>query len=182
MPDELLVRFCAPTLASLKTGSLFSCEDHTRDALLDWLRSLNRRLGDKGLRVLPLRYRQGRCLVYVYRPSLLRRDLAEEGAVRILRACGYPCGADARCLLHLMALLRGGGPFPHEIGLFLGYPPEDVDGFMHRRGEATLTGCWRVYGDPERARQRFDRYQRCTRLYLEQFSRGRDIVQLTVPR
>ena len=38
-----------------------------------------------------LRYRQGRCLVYVYRPSLLRRDLAEEGAVRILRACGYPC-------------------------------------------------------------------------------------------
>ena len=88
MPDELLVRFCAPTLASLKTGSLFSCEDHARAALYDWLRSLNRRLGDKGLRVLPLRYRQGRCLVYVYRPSLLRRDLAEEGAVRILRACG----------------------------------------------------------------------------------------------
>ena len=55
MPDEMVIRHCAPTLASLKTGSLFSCPCETERELMAGIRSLNRRLCRKGLRVLPLR-------------------------------------------------------------------------------------------------------------------------------
>lgn len=46
--------------------------------------------------------------------------------------------------------------FPHEIGLFLGYPLEDVQGFIENRAEGyKCVGCWKVYGDEEYAKQEF---------------------------
>ena len=37
--------------------------------------------------------------------------------------------------------------FPHEIGVFLGYPLEDVVGFIRHRGKCfTCCGCWKSYG------------------------------------
>ncbi len=33
------------------------------------------------------------------------------------------------------AHMEGKGDFPHEIGLLLGYPPEDVIGFIENRGQ-----------------------------------------------
>ena len=48
MSEEQVVRNCAPTLAGLKTGNLFACPYENREDLLDFLRSLNRRLGKKG--------------------------------------------------------------------------------------------------------------------------------------
>ena len=36
--------------------------------------------------------------------------------------------------------------FPHEMGLFLGYPVEDVEGYLNNNGENSLyTGYWKVY-------------------------------------
>ena len=49
MSEEMVVRQCAPTLAGIKTGSLFPCPCTDRDALLDEVRQLNRRLSPKGL-------------------------------------------------------------------------------------------------------------------------------------
>ena len=49
--------------------------------------------------------------------------------------------------------------FPHEIGLFLSYPPEDVRGFIEHKGhESKCDGCWKVYGDAERAKKTFRTY------------------------
>ena len=56
MSEEMVVRQCAPTLAGIKTGSLFPCPCTDRDALLDEVRQLNRRLSPKGLCLLPLRF------------------------------------------------------------------------------------------------------------------------------
>jgi hypothetical protein len=71
--------------------------------------------------------------------------------------------------------------FPHEVGLFLGYPPEDVKGFMEdaRRG-VKCAGCWKVYGNGEEAVKTFSRYKKCTDIYRKELSKGRSLLQLTV--
>ena len=56
MSEEILVRQGAPTLAGIKTGSLFPCPCEDREALLSDIRKLNRRLSPKGLCLLPLRF------------------------------------------------------------------------------------------------------------------------------
>ncbi len=49
MSDERLIRQAAPTLAGIKTGSLFPCAYTDREKLLRQVRGLNRRLAAKGL-------------------------------------------------------------------------------------------------------------------------------------
>ena len=89
MSEEILIRQGAPTLAGIKTGSLFSfpCEDH--EALMTDIRRLNRRLSPKGLCLLPLRFLPGQALLYLYRPAGLRRDLRDAQASELLRQAGY---------------------------------------------------------------------------------------------
>ena len=172
MSDEFLVRYCSPTLAGMKTGSVFRCAYMSREKILAQIRRLNQRLGSKGLRVIPLRFTVASVLVYVFRPEHLRRDLENDLAAGLLRQQGYTDLRAACCLTRLIHRLGSGGAFPHELGLFLGYPPEDVDGFMHRRDEAKFTGCGKVYGDVEAARRTFEEYRRCTEYCLKQMSRG----------
>ena len=74
MSDDYLVRYCAPTLAGIKTGSLFTCPFSCQKELLDSVRRLNKRLLSKGLRVLPLRWSQNKALIYVYRPKKLSSE------------------------------------------------------------------------------------------------------------
>ncbi len=65
------------------------------------------------------------------------------------------------------------GAFPHEIGLFLGYPSEDVLGFIRNRaGNSKMTGAWKVYGDKEKAERIFEKYRKCTRCYLRRLKKA----------
>ncbi len=179
MSDDFLVRNCAPTLAGIKTGSLFRCPLPSRDALLQFLRQINKRLGPKGLRALLLQSSEKTALIYLYRPAKLRRDLSDDAAVQLLQQNGYNTSSCERCIVRLVQKLRSQEDFPHEIGLFLGYPPEDVWGFMENRA-CKCTGCWKVYGDEAAARKKFAQYKKCTRIYLSQWAKGQDIERLTV--
>lgn len=181
MSNELLIRCCAPTMASLKTGNMFNCPFDSREHMTEELRRLNRLLGRKGLRALPLRWENGRALVYLYRPKMLEKDLRNELAAQLLAECGYACGNPNACIARLISRLRGSRDFPHEIGLFLGYPPADVDGFMHRKHACKLSGIWKVYDDVEGAARQFARCRRCTEVYLRCWQQGYSLDRLTVP-
>ena len=71
------------------------------------------------------------------------------------------------------------GEFPHEVGLFLSYPPEDVKGFLEHR-PCKCVGCWKVYENEEAAKKTFAKYKACTRVYCRQLASGIDIERLTV--
>ena len=181
MSEDLLIRHCAPTLAGIKTGNLFSCPSPSREDLTRALCRLNNKLVPKGIRVLPLRIRKGRALIYVYRPNALESDLADRRARALLLQYGYVPEHPNGCVIHLIRRLRSEGEFPHEIGLFLSYPPEDVLGFICNRAcNPKCVGCWKVYGDERTAQNIFERYERCSKIYSEQWQQGKSIEQLTV--
>ena len=181
MSEKMLIQHCSPTLAGLKTGSLFSCFFANEREMRESLRHFNRRLSKKGLRVLPVRYREHRALIYVYRPTQLARDLEMGDVQQILRPRGYVCEHPWQCVSKLMTRLKESEDFPHEIGLFLGYPPEDVHGFIENKPNACkCVGTWKVYGDENRARALFAKYKKCTGVYTKQWENGRTIERLTV--
>ena len=61
--EETVVRQCAPTLAGIKTGSLFPCPYQSRQQLLADMRRLTRVLVPRGLRLLAMRVDDGRGLL-----------------------------------------------------------------------------------------------------------------------
>ena len=163
MSEELVVEQCSPTMAGLKTGNLFSCPAEDTRTLWQSIRRLNQRLVPCGIRLVPVKSLGDRELIYMYRPEKLRRDLREQGARAILREKRYPTEDPERCVVELVRRLNRGKDFPHEIGLFLGYPAEDVSGFIrHGARCAKCVGTWKVYGDEESARKKFALYQKCT--------------------
>ena len=167
MSEELVIRQAAPTLAGIKTGSLFPCPCEDKAALLAEIRAFNRRYQARGLCLLPLRFTKGKALLYLYRPAALQRDLDSDAAAKLLAGAGYPCGSSAE--------------FPHEVGLFLSYPPEDVKGFIENRAaNAKCTGVWKVYGDERQARQTFAKYKKCTQVYCERWQSGSGLDKLAV--
>lgn len=181
MSEDYLIRHCAPTLAGIKTANLFTCPYQDRKDLLSFVRQTNRKLSQKGLRVLPLRFTDEKALIYVYRPGKLAADLSDSTAASILHSKGYCTGSCEKCIGQLARKLRREEKFPHEIGLFLGYPPEDVCGFMENKAcNCKCVGCWKVYGDEAAAKKKFAQYKKCTRIYQDQWEKGTDIERLTV--
>ncbi len=92
---------------------------------------------------------------------------------------GYSPKSPARCLTRLRDRLHGGEEFPHEIGLFLGYPPEDVWGFI-RKKTPKCQGHWKVYGDVEKAKMAFDSYKKCTENYTRRLQKGTSLEKVAV--
>ncbi|MBQ1409940.1 MAG: DUF3793 family protein [Oscillospiraceae bacterium] len=181
MSEQSLIRNAAPTLAGLKTGSLFPFRYETRTQALWELRSLNRRLTPKGLRLLPLRMTNGFAVLYLYRPTQLQKDLQDPKTVCLLKEQGYADCSEKACLRELYRRFNLDSGFPHEVGLFLSYPPEDVRGFMeHRDQGCKCVGCWKVYGDERAARCTFAQFKHCTNCYLRQYAQGKSLEQLAV--
>ena len=186
--ERKLVHHCTPTLAGIKPGSLFVCRDesvsglgksksgivsartHERN-LAYALRATRDKLYDCGVRIELLARRKSGVLLYVYRSDLLRRDLA--ACIELLHK--RICGTD------LQSTLSGSCAFPHEIGLFLGYPFEDVMGFIENKGENYLcSGCWKVYSCEQDAKECFCKYKECTRAYEELFDEGVSLECLAI--
>lgn len=70
--------------------------------------------------------------------------------------------------------------FPHETGVFLGYPLEDVKGFIRHGGKNYCEiGYWKVYSKAEQARETFRLYDEALNTALEEFFAGKTIREIT---
>ena len=149
MSEDLLVKHCSPTLAGLKTGNLFNCSCSSEKEAINFVNTYNKILSKKGIKLILLNYSNNRALLYLYK---LKSDLSTPYAEFLLRMQGYNSIDVESCIAQLKRRVKTSCEFPHEIGLFLGYPPEDVYGFICNKGACSkCTGCWKVYGDEKEA-------------------------------
>ena len=181
MLETLMVRHGAPTLAGMKTGSLFRIPAEGGGELTREMVRINQALEPKGARLVILKRGNQSDLLYLYREALLAQCLACEKAQKLLGECGYTVYTPFAALETLRKRMETQQEFPHEIGLFLGYPLTDVMGFMRNSGQnCLLCGCWKVYGETEKAMRTFARYHKCTAIYSKWLHTGYSINKLTV--
>ncbi len=183
---QALILNCSQTLAGLKTGTVFNItreSDPVSGADIDLA---NRLLNRKGIWLCMTENPPGCPLVYVFRRSQLARDLNREKARAILKMYEYPVPEASgsvsvdECVAYLVRRLTGSSEFPHEIGLFLGFLAEDVEGFIRNHGEGCrLCGYWKVYGNEQEARRQFVRYRKCAGIYRRALERDPDICRMT---
>ena len=179
--ERYLIEYCSPTLASLKTASLFCFAAENEIDLQEQIQNWNHMLRRKGLLMLSLKRGTKQILIYVYRYTHLQADLAKPGVTDFLAEYGYSGTEPETVLNHLKRRLRESETFPHEIGIFLGYPLEDVEGFIRHKGQnCHCTGCWKVYGDKDEADKRFTQFRKCREIYARLWNQGRSVWQLTV--
>ena len=182
--EAVLVRQCAPTLAGMKPGSIF-CFNHSplevsRQKVCQW----NKQLAPFGLTVQILLERPGSSsvIVFVYRHNRLEQMLSDDAYQSFLAQAGYERTNLDDLLEQLAQRLRTQPEFPHEIGVFLGYPLRDVIGFIENHGRNfTCCGFWKSYGDPAEMQVCFACYRRCIQTYVAMFEQGIPLERLAVP-
>ena len=178
--EPYLIAHCSPTLARLKTASLFhlhGCSANLSEQIGAW----NDRLSAKGITLHILRRQENAALIYVCRMASLQTDLQKPGVMPFLSGYGYGDLEAAAALEQLRIRLRESSGFPHEIGIFLGYPLEDVRGFIEHAGQrCKCVGCWKVYGDECEAMKLFAKFKKCRDVYTRLWQQGRSVWQLAV--
>lgn len=180
MSNRELLFHCAPTLANVKIGNIFTVKYESVPSLHKLIKEKNHLFNSKGVYVHLLKVTEQSALIYVYRKNKLMETLEQAEIQEFLREFHYSRFTleDALCNLqeHLLK-----DQFPHEIGVFLGYPLEDIKGFiLHGGKNCHCTGCWKVYHNPEQAIKIFGQYKKCIKIYLERYEEGFDIHKLTV--
>ena len=179
MLEGLIIKHSSPTLAGLQPGSLFGCMCSKCPCFEGELEQVKNVLKKKGVEVRLLSKGE-RALVYVYRPLKLWRELTQKTTQSFLAKYGYRGLTPEQCLDRLEMRISNDS-FPHEIGVFLGYPLHDVVGFIVNGGKnSKCTGYWKVYCNVDAAQSTFAKYTKCTRIYIELYEKGRDIEKLTV--
>lgn len=122
--------------------------------------------------MLPVKALKNRVLVYVYRPQRLQKDLKDPLAQQLLKSKGYPVNNAELCVVSLIKRIKYNTDFPHEVGLFLGYPPTDVAGFIkYGCAKAKQVGTWCVFGNVQEATRQFEQFKRCVGAYQKAFQR-----------
>ena len=178
--EKLLAFFCAPALAGIKPSNLVSCSREEYPELETLAAEYDRAFRPAGIRIRMLCGCGQRSLLLVYRTESLRCQLAKPEVSTLLAKAGYPVRQGLEPMLDVLACrFSEKGDFPHEVGLFLGYPAEDVLGFCRHSGRNfRCCGYWKVYGDAERARRTFAEYDRCREAACRKICAGESLVRL----
>ena len=178
-----LVRQCAPTLAGLKAASLFRYKFAPLEDPSGLVAGIRRHLQPKGIHIEFLSYdlvrRSG--LLYVFRPHQLARILKDKESSSFLKRQGYK-GATGQEIFEEMSLrLARRDSFPHEIGILLDYPLEDVQAYMAcPKDKGVCSGCWKAYGHKEEAACYFAKCKKCTKVYWRCHCEGTPLSKLAV--
>lgn len=171
---------CAPVLKGIKISNIMTAERGT------WKR-LVRALKDSGILCSLLSAEKGREVLLLYRYEKLREHLLKEQVGRFLEDCGYQDLSVAAVIIRLRKryaqYIRSRQGFPHELGVILEYPVEDVRGFIANGGKnCLLEKYWKVYHDKERAEAVFARYDQARELAMEEIMAGYPLDQVAVSK
>lgn len=179
MVENLVAYHCAPALAGIKTANIASFVKSDTPNVRDEIDRLNAQLGSRGICLEVLCECDKRVLVMAYRKKVLAEHLKKAENRRFLMKFGYsPCGSIEDDIARLRTRLTD-GTFPHEIGVFLGYPLYDIYCFIkHRDQGCRLCGEWRVYHDADYAQKLFDRYKNCRNALKKRVDSGRTLAQI----
>ena len=137
-----IVLQCAPTIAGMKTSNLLIVPRNQEDKV----RFVLRHSGLMGYRLV---YDRQRVIFLVFNRDMLMSYLAKKDIREFLSTFGYRTDAFGYTLRNFQSrydtYINDRKEFPHEIGVFLGYPLCDVKGFIENGGDGfVLSGYWKV--------------------------------------
>lgn len=148
----------APVLTGLKVSNLLIIPHQ-------WQGWISRLAEEARLQLCQLYIGGQKTVLLLYHRRQLERYLMQPQTLSMLRRMGYRdisfAGLVGRLSGKYTDYMHGKGRFPHEMGLFLGYPAADVRGFIENKGKNFLyAGYWKVYENMEEKLQLFQAFDR----------------------
>lgn len=176
--NDIFIHYLAPTLCEIKPSNLFTLakSDFSETDIRQWKNKLKK----QNLHLNFFTTSSSRWMIFAYDLVWIRKILSDSFTQAYLRGKGYSNPSDAlRTLEELFTRLQNQSEFPHEVGIFLGYPIEDVLRFEENGGRnCKYCGYWKSYCNPEEAKKCCTRYKHCSQMCKLWFEEGLSVPQI----
>lgn len=177
--DELIINHCAPALSGIKIANIFTYQYDSKKELEKEVSSYNDILSCRNINISIIKDDNNKAIVYVYNEKELENYLLDDEIFEFLESYGYKSRNIYDSIEFLKTRMQYAESFPHEIGIFLGYPLIDINGFINNYGKNSLyTGYWKVYHNKNEAIKIFDNYNKCRDFYISTFLNGKGILEI----
>lgn len=174
--ENQLALQCAPLLMGIKISNILIVDRKNGDRVMELFE-------DTKISCYMLCETDSRLTFLLYRKEELLGYLEEENVWKAMESFGYHEQEISEILDRLavkyVSYMRKESDFPHELGLILGYPVEDVLGFIEHGGKNFLcSGYWKVYGDVEKAIKTFEAYDQAKETAVKMVAKGMGISNM----
>lgn len=174
--ESQLVLQCAPLIAGLKKSNFLVIPT-------GYYSGLKLVLNNSQISDYVLMENNQTVSVLLYNKMAMTQYLMDWRVKKLLREMGYfDYGIEAVLAFfayRYRSYKLGGQSFPHEMGILLGYPIEDVEGYIHNNGENFIcSGYWKVYENPDYKVKLFRRFEYARDMMLHMIAQGVSILEI----
>lgn len=171
-----IVLQAAPFMKGLKASALIIVPEHL-------LKETSYLLNMLSVSQVCLYRNKRKTVLFLYHEEMLPKLLNKREHMEFLRRYGYGCSDKKKMLKRLASRMAayycGQAKFPHEIGIFLGYPLKDIQGFIEHGGKNyLLSGYWKVYDNVEQTRELFETYDKARERAVYQLLCGMSLREI----
>lgn len=167
---------CSLVLSGIKPSNLLIYSNHCEGCISEELKNT-------GAEHMKLYTGSKESVSIIFNREKLEKALLDEENRKFIKQYGYE-DFSVNSVIEKLAgrytgFKEGRAEFPHEMGIVLGYPLEDVSGFIENNGKNYLySGYWKVYKNAEEKIQLFKIYKDIKKYFVEQIENGRQIHQI----
>lgn len=177
---SVIIRNAAPTIRKHKTSSLINFTNSNVNRNLNdlWEKHKNEVKDKLDVDYFELKKDKTSTLVLFFNIEKINLSIRDKSNMEFLKRFGYNETMDAAQCLSLLGK-RFQYMCPHEIGIFLGYPIEDVTSFVDfPNTKCKMVGYWKVYHDIESAEIIFTKYDEIKHAIVQSMMRGMKPTEL----
>lgn len=167
---------CAPLITGLKISNLLNVAKESEKLVCAFLKKAK-------ISYCCLLKTEKKAIFLLFNREKLDQYLAQKEVQDLLIEQGYS-ELDLGKILRTFRLryqehMDGKREFPHEMGVILGYPIEDVKGFIQHHGKNFLhSGYWKVYGNEQETVQLFQKFEMAKETLIRMLSNGISMQQI----
>ncbi|MCR6515204.1 MAG: DUF3793 family protein [Clostridium sp.] len=155
---KFMLFMLAPVVAGYKPSSTITLVKKSND-YFEWNKSKEELLKELNLNYIVLRECSEAKIILVFNEAKLRERLKNKDNKNFLEGLNYDLSLDIFEILLKLKERYNLYHCPHELGIFLGIPVEDVKDFMECTEKKCLAcGYWKVYNNYDEAIKTFNNY------------------------
>ncbi|MEG0773715.1 DUF3793 family protein [Clostridium sp.] len=168
----------APTLKRLKAATTVTLCKHDRNILEHWKKHKHSITEKLNISAFELKETDRAIIVLFYDKELLEEKIKEVSNSNFLINFGYKPQGHIEENLKILGDRFEKFVCPHELGIFLGFPLEDVKEFIENpHKECLLCGYWKVYYNKDKALKTFKHYDEAKFEIVNQLCKNIDLVK-----
>ncbi len=155
--DMQIAKQCAPLLTGIKISNVLITSAVNCEKVYEMFK-------DTTVMIKSIYFDGEKITLLLYQPEQLMVTLQQSEVKLFMQENGYRSLETEEVLdcfsARFAAYMKHRSPFPHEMGILLGYPISDVIGFMKNSGKNFLySGYWKVYSNLQEAQKTFHMYK-----------------------